>query len=236
MTEEVKVSFAPSSDPVADNGTAPAQTPAVDFGIPGVTARPGDHICALYRREKERDEILIPFLEAGLRDGEKCVCIIDSTPLPNVLASFGERFDVDGCIASHQLDLLPASEAYLRSGRFSTDEMLGYWDDSFGAILTDGRFTFVRATGEMPWTLRDLPEREDFFRYESELNRLIPRYPTVILCLYDLNHFGGGIVMDLLKTHPKLLIGGRIVENPYCLTPDEFLAARALEDKARSSP
>ena len=60
MTEEVKVSFAPSSDPVADNGTAPAQAPAVDFGIPGVTARPGDHICALYRREKERDEGATP--------------------------------------------------------------------------------------------------------------------------------------------------------------------------------
>jgi len=230
MSEGEKAPFVTSMDP----GGAAAPAPVVDSGIPGVTVGPGDHICALYRREKERDEIVIPFLQAGLRDGEKCICVIDSTPRPRVLASFGQGFDVDACIASRQLDLLSAGESYLRSGAFSTDGMLDFWHDSFGAVLSGGRFGFIRATGEMPWALRDLPEREDFFRYEAALNRVAPRYPTVILCLYDLNHFGGGIVMDLLKTHPKLLIGGQVVENPYYLTPDEFLTSRALEDKARS--
>jgi hypothetical protein len=31
-------------------------------------------------------------------------------------------------------------------------------------------------------------------------------------------------VMDVLKTHPKMLLGGSVVENPNYLTPDEFLA------------
>ena len=43
--------------------------------------------------------------------------------------------------------------------------------------------------------------------------------------LYDLDVFGGGILVDLLKTHPKLLLGGMLLENPrHALSPDEFVA------------
>jgi hypothetical protein len=43
---------------------------------------------------------------------------------------------------------------------------------------------------------------------------------------YDLDAFGGGILVDLMKTHPKLLLGGMLLENPHALSPDEFLAER----------
>jgi hypothetical protein len=59
------------------------------------------------------------------------------------------------------------------------------------------------------------------------MNHFLPLYPQVILCLYDLERFGGGIVVDLLKTHSLMLVGGMVVENPYCLSPDELLAIRA---------
>jgi hypothetical protein len=58
---------------------------------------------------------------------------------------------------------------------------------------------------------------------ESEMNRYLPLYPQVILCLYDLDRFGAGIIVDLLKTHPRVLVGGLLVDNPYHQTPDELL-------------
>ena len=48
----------------------------------------------------------------------------------------------------------------------------------------------------------------------------------MILCLYDISRFGGGVVVDLLKTHPKILLGGLVLENPNYMTPAEFLATR----------
>jgi hypothetical protein len=48
----------------------------------------------------------------------------------------------------------------------------------------------------------------------------------VFLCLYELDRFGGDVLVDVLKTHPKVLFGGMILDNPYYLAPDEFLAAR----------
>ena len=36
------------------------------------------------------------------------------------------------------------------------------------------------------------------------------------------------MVMDVLRTHPQVIVGGILRENPFYVPPDEFL--RALQD------
>jgi hypothetical protein len=196
------------------------------LGVAGVQVKPGDHICAFYVGLEERDQVLLPYLREGLLAGDKVICVVDASEPSEVLASIGPDVDVDGCIASQQFELRPSSEAYLPEGSFSTGDMLEFWNASVGAALGEGGYTFARAVGEMTWALRDAPGVEELVGYESELNRFMPKYPQLILCLYDLTRFGGGIVVDMLKTHPKLLLGGMLLDNPYYLSPDEFLAVR----------
>jgi hypothetical protein len=198
-------------------------TETVALGINGVSIPSGTHICALFRGIRERDEIMIPFLTEGLRAGDKCTCIIDDG-LDAVRATFGGELGASA--AAHQLDIQPSKEAYLRRGTFSTQDMLDFWDESVGAALNEQGFPFARSTGETTWTLRELPDLHDFLTYEAELNRFLPRYPQVILCLYDLDMFGGQILVDVLKTHPKVLMGSTVLDNLYYLEPDEFLASR----------
>jgi hypothetical protein len=80
--------------------------------------------------------------------------------------------------------------------------------------------------GETTWLFDDPPGADEFVEYESELNRYTTQYPQSILCLYDLERFGGGMMVDLIKTHPKLLLGGLLIDNPHYLSPDEFRATR----------
>jgi hypothetical protein len=196
------------------------------LGVAGVRVKPGDHICAFYVGLEERDQVLLPYLREGLLAGDKVICVVDASEPSEVLASIGPDIDVDGCIASQQFELRPSSEAYLPEGLFSTGDMLEFWNASVGSALGEGGYRFARAVGEMTWALRDAPGVEELVGYESELNRFMPKYPQLILCLYDLKRFGGGIVVDMLKTHPKLLLGGMLLDNPYYLSPDEFLAVR----------
>jgi hypothetical protein len=198
-----------------------------DFGLAGVDLEVGDHLCAMYMGQEERDEIVLPYLRAGLRAGDKCLCIIDSSPLGDLLASIGDEQEVQGYVASQQLEMHTANEAYLRTPPFTTEAMLEYWESTVGAAVTTGPYGFARVTGEMPWEMRTLPGRTEFFRYEGALNRFAPRYPQVILCLYDLQRFGGGFLVDLLRTHPKLLMGGLILENPHFRAPDDLAAPPA---------
>jgi hypothetical protein len=204
-----------------------AGTTSRSLGMPGVHVEPGDHLCGLYMGQQERDDVLLPYLRAGLHAGDKCLGIVDSNDPASLMNDIGDGIDVRACVESHQLEVWKSTDSYLREGKFTIDRMVEFWEDTVGsAVRTDG-FDFVRVFGEMTWSLRGLPGVEYLAEYESELNRFMPRYPQVIVCLYDLREFGGGLLMDLLKTHPKVLLGGLVFENPHYLSPDEYRSAKS---------
>jgi hypothetical protein len=44
--------------------------------------------------------------------------------------------------------------------------------------------------------------------------------------VYELDRFSGAFLVDVLRTHPKILMGGMVFGNPYHLDPEESLALR----------
>jgi AcrR family transcriptional regulator len=194
----------------------------VDFGLPGAHLSHGDHVCAFYHGPRERDDILISYLEAGLKSGDKCICIVDSVAPDEVRAQLHN--DPNASTAPPQLELLSSAD-YLRDGGFQTDVMLDFWEKTVSAAVCDDGFPFVRIVGEMCWALRDVPGVEELVTYEARVNRFAIRHPQVLLCLYDLDQFSGDIILGVLKTHPKVLAGDSVVANPHYIHPDEFLAA-----------
>ena len=100
--------------------------------------------------------------------------------------------------------------------------MLAFWTENIAKAEIEG-YSFCRLVGEMTWALRDAPGVEHLVGYESELNRVTSSYPVIVLCLYDLDLFSGEVVVNIVKTHPQVLVQGILVENPYYVGPDEFL-------------
>ena len=199
----------------------------IPLGVPGVTVSPGDHICAFYRGAEQRDEVLVPFLREALIAGDKCICVLDDPATERVTGPLAAELDLPVCFSSGQFELLSSETTYLGGGEFSLAEMFAFWDRGIGGAVTAGGFDFVRAVGEMTWALRDCPGVEHLLTYEAELNRFLPRYPQVILCMYDLERFSDGtLLLDLLRTHPFVLLGGQLLENPWYTGPDEFLSGR----------
>lgn len=200
-------------------------TPPASSDLAGVQLRPGDHLCAFYRQPAERDEILLPYLLGGLANGSKCTCVVDSCTPAYVLAKLGVSVDVAPYLEQSQLEVLDSDETYLAGDGFLPARMLTFW--AAKARWTGSHdSTVVRNIGDMTWAHRDKPGVADLAMYESELNRIIGDYPQIILCLYDLNRCGGELILDVLKTHPKAMLGGMVIDNPYYLEPEEFLASR----------
>jgi hypothetical protein len=98
--------------------------------------------------------------------------------------------------------------------------MLTFWTESMAQAETQG-YSFFRLVGEMTWALRDVPGVKHLAGYESELNRVTSNHPVIVLCLYDLDLFSGEVIVNIVKTHPQMVIQGILVENPYYVTPDE---------------
>ena len=203
----------------------------VNSGLPAVHLAAGDHICALYAGTDELEATLGPYLAAGLVAGDKCVCIVETAERTALLDIVGSQVDFEACIASGQLELFTAAESYLRRGVFSADEMVEFWTDSLDRSLRGDGFEFARNSGDTSGVADLVDDFDEFAAYESHLNRLTAAYPQTVLCLYDVGLVGGGIMLDLLRTHPKLLLGGLLIENPHYLTPDDYLSLKKREQR-----
>jgi hypothetical protein len=196
-------------------------TGAVPSGIDEISLPPGSHVCAFYRGDSDRDRLLTAYLGTGLSAGDKCICVVDSPytakRLESLPGGLGGPGSPDG-----QLDIHLPESTYLAGGEFTTSDMLAFWTENIAKAEIEG-YSFCRLVGEMTWALRDAPGVEHLVGYESELNRVTSSSPVIVLCLYDLDLFSGEVVVNIVKTHPQVLVQGILVENPYYVGPDEFL-------------
>ena len=127
-------------------------TEKVSLGFLGLDVPRGTHICSFYRGAQGRDEIVLPFLAEGIRAKDKCLSILESIDPPDVLARLGQHVDVGSSVDTGQLELTTPASSYLRSGTFSTEAMLSYWQQADEMQAEEG-FSLTRATGEMPSVL-----------------------------------------------------------------------------------
>ncbi len=199
---------------------------SVALGVLGVSVPIGTHLCIFFRGSSGLEEIVLPFLAEGIRANDKCLAILESRGASDVLSGLALQVDVGTSVADGQLELVTPAEAYLRSGQFSTEDMLDFWAEEAAATRSSSNFSLTRATGEMPSVLDQPAGRAEFFRYEARLNDVIPKNPQVILCLYDLERFGAEVLMDALRTHPMVIVDGMVHGNPYYVEPGKFLVGR----------
>ena len=182
------------------------------------------HACAFFNSREEEYGVLLPFAKEGFERGEKLFHVVDREHRPERLKRLAEAgIGTDGA----QVEVRPWEDAYLRGGRFDKDAMLALIQEA----LDGGKpYGLTRLWANMEWALEELPGVEDLVEYETRLNHVLPKYDDVVVCTYDLNKFGAGVVMDVLRTHPMVIIGGMLQENPFFVPPDEFL--RELRGRA----
>jgi hypothetical protein len=190
-------------------------------GFDEIDLRQGGHVCAFYRGATDRDRLLTPYVTDGLTAGEKCVCIVDSPYTASQLRALHQE-GVSPDAAGSQLDVHLPELTYLAGGGFSPGDMITFWTETLAKAEIDG-YPSCRIAGEMTWALRDVPGVGHLAGYESELNRVMSSHPALVLCLYDLDLFSGEFVINVVKTHPQVLVHGFLVQNPYYVEPDEFL-------------
>jgi hypothetical protein len=181
------------------------------------------HICAFFHSADDEYRVVLPFIKDGFECGHKAFHVVDPKLCEehrNRLKSAG--IDVAAAEESDQLDLRNWDEVYLRDGRFDKDRMLGLLQE----VLEGGReqgFALTRMVAHVEWALEKQPGVDDLVEYEARVNYIWPKQKDAVICVYDLTKFGGHIVMDILRSHPMVLIGGIIQENPFFVPPDEFL-------------
>ena len=198
---------------MAGNGdTYPAER--VFLGLRGLYSNVGDHIGHFYLEKSERTELVVPFLSAGIAEGDKCVFLVT----PDTWSEIREGLERQGVDVAGALD---SAQLVVETGEESADDQ----NNVLMEAITDTRkrFHLLRWVGDMTWTLGKMPCVEDLMEWETACN-VVEAPPAVFLCQYDMKLFPGNVVSDALKTHPLCVIGDSVHRNPFYQDPEQYLA------------
>jgi hypothetical protein len=199
----------------------------------GVSLGQHRHICAFFNGVEEQHRVLRSFIKEGFERGDKAVHLVDPELREDHLRWLAEAgIDVEQAVGKGQLDLRRWQDAQLRGDRFDQDAMLALLEETFQSGAAAG-YPLTRLIGQMEWALADKPGVDDLLEFETRVNYLMAKYDDPAICTYDLSKFSASAVMDIMRTHPVVIIGGLLQENPFFVPPDQFLLE--IRERRRSA-
>jgi hypothetical protein len=193
--------------------------------LAGAVLEPRSHVCAFFHNLEEQYRVLLPFVKEGIEQGERAFHLIDPRQRAEHLQRLEDTgIDVAAAQRRGQIEIRGWDEAYLQGNRFDLEGWLRLLEGVLNGTYLEGPLA-VRIVADMGWTMADLPGVDDFLEYEAQLNQLETRIarPQPIVCAYDLSRYSAGLVIDALRTHPMVILGGMLRTNPFFMPPQEFL-------------
>jgi hypothetical protein len=195
------------------------------------------HVCAFFNSDEEEYRVLLPFIKDGFQCGHKAVHVVNPEQREEHLRRLAAA-GIEAAAAQRegQLELRSNIEVYLRNGRFDQDRMLEVFEQ-LASGSTKGEFPLSRIVCRMDWVAERGSYADDVVEFESRVNDVWSRHDDAVICTYHLGKFGGDTVIDILRTHPMVIIGGILQQNPFYVPAEEFLSEirerRAARGKAR---
>jgi hypothetical protein len=178
------------------------------------------HVCAFFNNDEEEYRILLPFIKDGMQCGDKAVHVLNQEQHQDHLQRLtAAGIDPAAAQKSGQLELRTNTEVYLPDGRFDQDRIF----EQLASGNPTGGFPMSRICCRMDWAMKDQSHVDEVIEFESRVNDVWLHHDDAVICTYHLGQFSGAAVMDIMRTHPMVIIGGILQQNPFFVPPDEFL-------------
>jgi hypothetical protein len=195
------------------------------------------HVCAFFANDDEEYRVLLPFIREGLSCGHKAVQVINPEARQEHLQRLAKAgIDSTAHQQSGQLQIRINTEVYLRDGRFDQDRMLAVFEEMATSARSAEGFPLSRIVCRMDWASGDQSRIEGVIEFESRVNDVWRRYDDAVICTYHLAKLSGDAVIEIMRTHPMVIIGGHLQQNPFFTRPEEFLPEYRKRRAERSNP
>jgi DNA-binding CsgD family transcriptional regulator len=111
-------------------------------------------------------------------------------------------------------DVRRASDVCLQGGRFSVDRTTSFLAD--GAVdAVEAGFPALRVVVEMGWLLPQPKAVDDLMLFESAVDEVVAQASAVVVCVFDLQRFGAGMLAKVLSSHETVLLDDTVLVNPH---------------------
>jgi anti-sigma regulatory factor (Ser/Thr protein kinase) len=165
------------------------------------------HMAVFYDSDEQLRELMLPYLEEGLRYHEKILLVVSEAAGRVLRGALGN--------AAKRLQWGSSELCYDRLGR-----IFGGFDD----YLAQQRCAGVPARMIGEFDSATSPERlRQYLRYESMANEVYAPYGYPVVCLWDQRRYAPDVLADVRAVHPQLLDTGGAIDNAEYRMPIDYL-------------
>ncbi|WP_287153823.1 MEDS domain-containing protein [Candidatus Solincola tengchongensis] len=184
---------------------------------------PGDHLCHFYTDPAERDEVAVTYFHLGLDRGEKILYRGKATTWRKILVALRrEGHDVDSLLARGELSFFDSREAHPPGKPFDARAALEFLEGEAAQCAAEG-WPALRVLGDMSWVVDRSGDWKEMARFEAEINRLPSAKSCIFLCQFGSGLLDPSFQLELLYTHPKVLVEKEVYDNVFYRPPGEYL-------------
>lgn len=185
------------------------------FGYGDFSFSWGDHICAIFDDHVQQMGIMGPFIVTGLRAAQRCVWVAprhSCAALRKALVWLGA--DLPTLEAAGQLVIISDVDFYLHQGIFQPSRTM----ELGRTLLEEGRqsgYATMRIATDVSWLRDSRVDPELWESFETQVTQGIAGLPVVVVCQYDRRQLSGAIIVAAFRTHPIVILGDTIRQNPF---------------------
>ena len=174
------------------------------------------HLCAFFHSEEEEFRAVLPFMADGMAEGDYVVYIVNADKIEEHRSRLTDGgIDVETAEQRGQLKVI----GWPPKNRIEQSQMI---DDLLNAARDHG-YGRTRIVGDMDWASGNEFDDSELIALEARLHLIYSRHNAWIICAYDLSRFSGVAVIDVMRTHPAVLIGGVLQQNPFYIPAEQML-------------
>jgi signal transduction histidine kinase len=197
----------------------------------------GDHACLLFDSAGGADDwaTVIPYFKEGFARGERCLLLVDSAEqraaTMHMLAAAGVNAERE--VERGALVFTEYEPARYLEGRFDPHAELRAFEAMVSQTLADG-FSGLRCCNCKPYaTLGAVADKRAWTEFEALLSDVGRNWKFIALCRHDMHRSAPDLLCDVLRVHPKAVLGPLVCPCAYYEPPRMVLGESTDEERLR---
>jgi hypothetical protein len=175
----------------------------------------GEHLCSVYGDTGELLTQAVPYIKAGLLNGERCIYVADQHSKETIV----QALKFWGVYADHEMNtgrlVFWTRHEYRQPGLFDLNTMLNFVNRTLSQAVVDGH-TGIRLAVEMSWTVNSDINDDDLVRWEDFINTIsFPGSKISFICQYNRHLLPCPLIAKAVQVHPVVILGEDICPNSH---------------------
>jgi signal transduction histidine kinase len=195
----------------------------------------GDHACALFDSAGCGDDwaTIVPFFKEGLSRGERCQLMVDDAEQRRVAMQVLSEAGVDSELEVQRGALTFFEQGPQMFARFNPRVQLRALEVAVSQSLAGG-FSGVRFCGASPYSPPGaVVDERAWLEFEALMSDASRRWKVITICRHDLRRSRPSFLREILRVHPKAVLGPLVFPCTYYEPPKMVLGQVSDEERLR---